>query len=96
VGVRWLLPGPDGTDVPRTDTIAVDDKPVRQAPAFFSRLMSGWHGKSQTTWARRNRMHGRVSFHHNLRVLFPWVRALRGGRGRAAARQVSARSEEFG
>jgi len=72
VGVRWLMPGPDGTDVPQSATITADGKPVRQEPAFFSRLMSGFRGTAQSIWCRRNRMHGRVSFHHNLRVLFPW------------------------
>ncbi len=71
VGVRWLLPGPDGTDVPEQATIQVPTEPVREEPAFFSRLFSGLRGGAQATWARRNRMHGRVSFHHNLIRLFP-------------------------
>ncbi len=72
LGVRWLLPGQAGTDVPQASTIAISTEPVRQTPVFFSRLMSGFSGNGQSTWARRNRMHGRVSFHHNLRQLFPW------------------------
>ncbi|HPG65257.1 MAG TPA: DUF4838 domain-containing protein [Candidatus Hydrogenedentes bacterium] len=71
VGVRWLIPGPDGTDVPAATTISVPAEPVRQEPAFFSRLFSGLVGPLQSTWARRNRMHGRISFHHNLLNLFP-------------------------
>ncbi len=71
VGVRWLLPGPDGTDVPKQPTIDIPTDPVRNEPAFFSRLFSGLRGKAHTTWARRNRMHGRVQFHHNLIRLFP-------------------------
>ena len=71
VGVRWLLPGPDGTDIPAQATITVPAEPVRQAPAFFSRLFSGLRGGAQAEWARRNRMRGRVSFHHNLLRLFP-------------------------
>ena len=72
VGVRWLMPGQDGTDIPSTSTIAVPTQPVRQQPTFFSRMMSGFRNSDQTTWARRNRMHPRVNFHHNLRELFPW------------------------
>ena len=72
VGVRWLMPGTDGTDIPSINTLVVPSQPVRQQPTFFSRLMSGFRTSEQTTWARRNRMNGRVSFHHNLRVLFPW------------------------
>ncbi len=71
VGVRWLLPGEHGTDVPAHRTIAVPSDEVRQEPAFFSRLFSGLRGGVQGTWARRNRMHGRVSFHHNLINLLP-------------------------
>ncbi|MGQ9731639.1 MAG: DUF4838 domain-containing protein [Candidatus Zipacnadales bacterium] len=71
IGVRWLMPGPNGRDVPQHSTIDVPPHLVRQAPAFFSRLFSGLRGEAHTTWARRNRMHGRVSFHHNLLHLFP-------------------------
>lgn len=71
VGVRWLLPGPDGTDVPHMKTIAVPEGTITDAPVFFSRLASGFRGSMQTDWARFNRMHGRVNFHHNLRWLFP-------------------------
>ncbi len=70
-GVRWLMPGPNGTDIPAQKTIDVPPEPIRQEPAFFSRLFSGLAGDVQQTWARRNRMHGRVNFHHNLLNLFP-------------------------
>ena len=71
LGVRWLMPGPDGGDVPARRTIEVPMEEVRREPAFFSRLFSGLQGQAQATWARRNRMHGRVQFHHNLHRLFP-------------------------
>ncbi len=71
VGVRWLLPGEHGTDIPKQAIIEAAGENVRQEPAFFSRLMSGWQGAAQSTWTRRMRMHGRVSFHHNLVHLFP-------------------------
>lgn len=69
--VRWLLPGPQGDDVPQRATIDVPVGEVRQQPAFFSRLFSGLRGAVQAEWARRNRMHGRVEFHHHLHRLFP-------------------------
>ena len=69
-GVRWLMPGKDGTDVPVQENLSVPEEPVRGEPAFFSRLFSGLQGSAQE-WARRNRMRGRVSFHHNLLHLFP-------------------------
>ena len=71
VGVRWLLPGPDGDDVPEVGTITVPDGMVRDEPAFFSRLFSGLSGPSQAKWARFNRMHGRVKFHHYLLHVLP-------------------------
>ena len=71
LGVRWLLPGEDGTDVPKLETVAIKPATIRQEPAFFSRLFSGLRGEPQAEWARRNRMHGRVSFHHNLIKLLP-------------------------
>jgi hypothetical protein len=71
VGVRWLMPGPHGDDVPRHESIRVPKEEVRGEPAFFSRLFSGLQGSAQVTWARRNRMHGRVQFHHNLHRLIP-------------------------
>ena len=71
VGIRWLMPGESGTDIPVNESIFVPPAPVREEPAFFSRLFSGLQGEAQAEWARRNRMRGRVSFHHNLLRLFP-------------------------
>ena len=62
VGVRWLLPGEHGDDVPVNKNLSVPAEPVRQAPVMFSRQFSGLQGAEQSTWARRNRMRGRVSF----------------------------------
>lgn len=77
VGVRWLLPGSDGEHVPEHSTLDIPIQEVQQEPAFFSRLLSSqdlWSGKRDNDlarWAYRNRMHGRVKFHHNLLRLFP-------------------------
>lgn len=71
VGVRWLLPGPDGEYVPEHTTLDVPIEEVREKPAFFSRQLAGLRGEEQTIWARRNRMHGRIKFHHNLFRLYP-------------------------
>jgi len=66
VGVRWLLPGENGTDVPAARTISIPEGRAQDQPVFFSRLFSGLRGAPQAEWARCNRMHGRVSFHHSL------------------------------
>lgn len=71
VGVRWLMPGPDGTYVPARRSITVPAEPVRDEPAFFSRKYFGLHLEPQQTWARRNRLHSRIEFHHQLYLLFP-------------------------
>ena len=71
VGVRWLMPGPDGTHVPTMTTIALPRIDVRDQPAFFSRKFFGLRLAEQRLWARRNRLHSRIEFHHQLYKLFP-------------------------
>ncbi|MBM4258954.1 MAG: DUF4838 domain-containing protein [Deltaproteobacteria bacterium] len=71
LGVRWLLPGPQGEYVPQLQTLTLMPELVRQQPVFTSRLLSGLRGEEQVTWARRQRQHGRIEFHDNLRNLFP-------------------------
>ena len=72
LGVRWLMPGADGEDVPEHTTIDVPTAEVRQEPVFVSRHICGLYGKAPL-WARRNRsrLYNRVEFHHNLVNLFP-------------------------
>ncbi len=71
VGVRWLFPSDAGEDVPKHASIRIPRERVTQEPAFVSRQFSGNFGAVQEQWERRNRMHGRVEFHHNLSNLFP-------------------------
>lgn len=70
LGVRWLLPRDDGDDVPAHETISIPVGKIHDEPKFFSRLFGGLKGETQEIWARRNRMHGLVEFHHNLNHLF--------------------------
>ena len=39
LGVRWLLPGEWGEDIPRHATLSVPRLDVRQSPAFFARVI---------------------------------------------------------
>lgn len=71
VGVRWLMPGSDGYDIPSTRTIKVTEGIIKDQPVFFSRLYSGSPAGCQLEWADFNRIHGRVQFHHNIFRLFP-------------------------
>jgi len=69
VGVRWLIPGPLGEDVPKHDSIVVPCGTHTYSPAILSRLWSGaGHGG---VWSLRQRIHGRYRFHHNLLRIFP-------------------------
>ncbi|HEX7009390.1 MAG TPA: DUF4838 domain-containing protein, partial [Phycisphaeraceae bacterium] len=81
VGVRWLMPGPDGEDVPRQNTLTVAGGPVVEEPAFFSRSISGlrgaelypekWPGDEPDIWGLRQRLHEVVPANHNLYRIFP-------------------------
>jgi len=72
LGVRWLLPGPFGEYVPKHDVIKFTPREINEAPAFLSRELDGLRGgEMQWKWARRNRMHAQIKFHHNLFNLFP-------------------------
>lgn len=75
VGVRWLMPGPDGEDVPQLRDVWVSHQKVKQEPAAFDRHFSPFHNMDspdvQIVWARKNRTHPRVDFGHNLWAIFP-------------------------
>ncbi len=73
LGVRWLLPGDIGEHIPKHTTITVPRQEVKQEPAFFSRQLSGssFRDKEISTFLLRQRMHGRMRFHHNLLHLYP-------------------------
>ena len=70
LGIRWLFPGPDGEDVPKVNTISIARERIEQKPAFISRLFSGFCGTTPHVWARFNRIHGRIKFHHGLDSIF--------------------------
>ncbi|MFK7694469.1 DUF4838 domain-containing protein [Paenibacillus sp. HJGM_3] len=75
LGVRWLMPGPDGEDVPKLRDVSVPRKEVKEEPAAFARLFSPFQNIDSTdvqvVWARKNRTHQRVEFGHNLWAIFP-------------------------
>ncbi|MDF2713583.1 MAG: hypothetical protein K0R28_508 [Paenibacillus sp.] len=82
-GIRWLMPGPDGEDVPRLSDLSAGREPIREQPVFKFRVFSPLFGnpdkdvninREQYEWAQRNKLQGfynaPVSFHHNMYVLF--------------------------
>lgn len=75
VGVRWLMPTAIGDDVPTTANLTVPVSNLRIAPVYTSRQVSGVTTgpglADKSAWLTRNRMHGRISFHHSLHSMFP-------------------------
>lgn len=84
VGVRWLLPGVDGEDVPSRDSLTVPLIAIRDEPVCAVRTLSPFHrgvpavGAAQGEWYRRNRGHvdpygpgTRMRFLHNLHAVVP-------------------------
>ena len=67
-GVRWLIPGPLGEDVPKQPLIVAGTYRQLHTPAIRSRLWSGAHYGG--VWSLRQRIHGRYRFHHNLLNVF--------------------------
>lgn len=71
VGVRWLMPGPDGEDVPQLGSLAVPRMLVLEEPATISRHFFGMGTPSSfAEWAKYNRMDDNIQFHHNMDHLF--------------------------
>ncbi|MGD7706739.1 DUF4838 domain-containing protein [Microlunatus sp. Y2014] len=81
VGASWLLPGPDGVDIPRRR----GDLTVRLArethrPVTHSRMImaatspTGLGGPEYYTWGRRNRLRGEIEFRHAMWSLLPPTR----------------------
>lgn len=82
-GVRWLLPGENGEDVPQLTDLYVPREDVRDEPAFTYREISPAYGSPYdenehqllAIWAQRNKMQGGynrpIEFMHNLAALVP-------------------------
>lgn len=75
VGVRWLMPGPQGEDVPKVESLSVPANLDRSgAPAFASRRLPYIGNSEQATeWSRRMRLGGslKVSHGHNWQETVP-------------------------
>ena len=69
LGVRWLIPGPLGEDVPEHQAVVVAQMRDIYTPAMLSRLWSGAHHGGD--WNLRQRIYRRYHFHHNLNRIFP-------------------------
>ncbi|MBP1990082.1 DUF4838 domain-containing protein [Paenibacillus eucommiae] len=71
VGIRWLMPGPDGEDVPHLEDISIPFGTLQEEPATISRQFFGMESPLEwVQWAKNNRMHEKIKFHHNMSNLF--------------------------
>ena len=69
VGVRWLMPGPMGEDIPKHTQLTVPVMDLRQAPCFRFRALAyvqGRYNEVVKAWKVRHKIHEfyRVSFPH--------------------------------
>src|SRR5690606_7175006 len=87
LGVRWLMPGDLGRDVPKKSTFTIDDIDQTKTPAFnfrYPHILRTWSDKTQAEasrqWEIRMRVGNDVSpvqldYDHN------WWRTLNAGYG---------------
>jgi hypothetical protein len=82
LGVRWLMPGDVGEDVPEArGALAVPEMDLKQSPAFLNRTMYGVHNRRDDVreWFQRQRMGGSIApeTSHSFDQ-FPGIEALKG------------------
>ncbi|MBP1994060.1 DUF4838 domain-containing protein [Paenibacillus eucommiae] len=83
VGVRWLMPGEDGEDVPQHPDLFVPIQEVQEEPVYLSRVM--WplqyynqvgSNPTQHEWGVRNRLRVQnIGYEHNVWRFFPTSQA---------------------
>jgi len=74
LGVRWLMPGEMGEDVPKHATLDISPAKIVEEPVYLSRRLGGiTSSKSDVDgmWTWRNRAVWRESHGHNLLNIFP-------------------------
>lgn len=77
VGVRWLMPGEIGEDVPEYSELNIPLGELVKEPVFKDRMISPIiPGQTtrfpiQTEWAERNNTRYSIFFHHQLHTYFP-------------------------
>lgn len=80
LGVRWIVPGPDGTVYPRTKTISVTTADFVSVPTYSGRVLQpvaqyggtmppGVDSREAAPWARRHRLNAEVLGAHGIPLL---------------------------
>ncbi|MBP1993298.1 DUF4838 domain-containing protein [Paenibacillus eucommiae] len=84
IGVRWLMFGEVGEDVPQLDALMIPKQIVKEEPAFMYRIISPLAGRPVVdgeprlgnVWAQRNRLQGQynapIQFNENLSNILPF------------------------
>ncbi len=70
LGVRWLFAGDLGEHVPSHESLSISGVQRISQPKFVSRFFRVEH-EGGDTWTRRNRVHQRIAFHHNIEKVVP-------------------------
>ncbi|MBP1988681.1 DUF4838 domain-containing protein [Paenibacillus eucommiae] len=70
VGISWLMPGPDGEDVPQNSTLVIPQALVTDQPKTLSRYMYSGNKEAVKKWQRFLRTDYNFMTHHNLYELF--------------------------
>ncbi|MBP1988494.1 DUF4838 domain-containing protein [Paenibacillus eucommiae] len=70
VGISWLMPGPDGEDIPQHTTLVIPNDLVQDEPKTLSRYMYSTYTPSLREWQRVMRTDNNMMMHHNLYELF--------------------------
>ena len=74
LGVRWLMPGEMGEDVPRHPTLDIPETRIQQEPVYLSRRLGGITDSTKDVdgmWTWHNRAVWREAHGHNLLNIFP-------------------------
>ncbi len=65
LGVRWLIPGDVGLDVPKQSTVTLQQQDTIEVPAFGGRILQAI---GDNTWAKRNKLGGWTAGGHGLGI----------------------------
>ena len=74
LGVRWLMPGEMGEDVPKHSTLDIPETKIQQEPVYLSRRLGGITDSTKDVdgmWTWHNRAVWREEHGHNLLNIFP-------------------------
>jgi hypothetical protein len=69
-GISWLMPGPEGEEIPQHSTLIIPYGLVKDQPKTISRFLYTNYNKTIREWERFMRMNSSIAMHHNMYELF--------------------------